>query len=152
MLALIIALFLIEALVLSSLVYTDHGLWGLTSIVVTLILYWALGGSTTLLGIWYAILDKPINSIAIVVGYLIIGVAWSFFKYYSHVRAKKRSGYSKASLANSDNTSLVLTWMAYWPVSIVLHIIGDGIYKLYLWIYDQVKGVYTWILDKVYKE
>lgn len=150
MVTLVIALFIVEALVLSTLVYTDHGIWGAFSLVVAGIFYTVVVGSAPFLTLWATILSNPLAALLVVLSYLCIGVLWSFFKYYSYVREQKRNGYSKERLAGADNTARVITWMAYWPLSIILHAVGDGLYKLYLWMYDQVKNVYTWILDKVY--
>lgn len=152
MITLIIALLLCEAVILGSLVYTDHGIWGAFSLIVALATYGVVTGWTPLGSLWSTILTSPVATGLTVLSYLGVGTLWSFFKYYSFVREGKRNGRARAYVEASSNTSKVITWMAYWPISIVLHVIGDGVYKLFRWIYDQVSGVYNVILNKVYGE
>lgn len=152
MVTLIVALLLVEAVVLGSLVYTDHGIWGAFSLVVAVLTYdLVTGTNSATTGIAY-VMSHALQVTLSVVGYLVAGTIWSFFKYYSYVRQGKRDGISKTYLSASSHTSLVITWMAYWPVSIILHVVGDGVRRLFIWIYDQVSGVYDSILNKVYGE
>jgi hypothetical protein len=150
MVTLIVTLLLCEAIVLGSLVYTDHGIWGAFSLVVALAIYSLIAGIETVSGGITYVVQHPLQVGLGALLYLVVGTIWSFFKYYSFIRQGKRDGVSKAVLAASNNTSLVITWMAYWPISAVLHVVGDGVRRLFIWIYDQVSGVYDSILNKVY--
>jgi len=150
MLISLLAIFLIEVLVLSVLVHTNHGFWGLTSVLVTFGAYALVAGIPAAVALWYGVIANPLLTVYCILGYLVIGVLWSFFKYYSFVRERKRDGYTYEMLQNANNKGRVITWMAYWPFSAIAHLVGDGLYKLFVWIYDQVSGVYDRILKSVY--
>lgn len=152
MITLIVTLLLCEAIVLGSLVYNDHGVWGTFSLIVAIACYGVITGWQSLYNIWSGVINSPVKTGLIILGYILAGVIWSFFKYYSYVREKKRIGVKKEYVFAARNTGRVMTWMAYWPILAILHVCGDGLYKLYRWVYDQVSGVYDAILNKVYGE
>jgi len=151
MITLIVLLVVIEAIVLGSLVYTENGLWGFFSLLVAACTYGFVLDKQAPSSLWSWITTNPVQLILGTVGYVIVGVLWSFFKYYSYVREGKRKGVSKDYMSDGI-AGKAMTWTAYWPVSLVLHFAGDGIYKFFRWVYDQVSGVYGKILDKVYGE
>lgn len=150
MFTLIVALIIIESLVLTSLVYTEHEFWGLSSLIVAGLCYKLIAGNEPFVAAWHGIVDNPARAILVTIGYLIVGVVWSFFKYYVYVKECKAAGFSKASIQSESNKGKAIGWMAYWPFSILAHVAGKGIYKLFSWLYDQVVGVYDNILNKVY--
>lgn len=151
MITLLVLLCIAEVGILSALVSTEHGLWGAFSLVAATaayVVFFNKGAATTA---WDWILVHPLQLGLSVLGYIIAGVVWSFFKYYSYIREGKRRGVSKVSFASMDNTERAITWTAYWPISIGIHVLGDGVYKMFRWVYDQVSGVYDSILERVYK-
>jgi hypothetical protein len=152
MLLSLIGLALVAVIILSVLVHTEHGAWAAFVLLVTFAVYYAIAGKETIINAWYTVIGHPLDAVLIFIGYLVAGVLWSFFKYYSYVRGKKRVGYSKGDLAAQNSTGRAIAWMAYWPISMVAYLFGDSLYKLFQWIYDQVSGVYDKILNKVYGE
>lgn len=147
---LLICLFLVEMLVLSALVHTEHQFWGLFSLAIAMTCYSLVEGTNPVTGLWALITDKPAQVILVSVGYLIIGVVWSFFKYYTYVKKRQREGASKTTLLSEDNSGRVMGWIAFWPASMVGHVLGDGIYRMFQWIYEQFKDVYPKIVNAVY--
>jgi len=106
---------------------------------------------------------KPIMSVdwKLIVGgvvvYGLIGLAWSVFRWFRHVKAKiadqkRRYGEVistssardiKETVDVSRNKSRILSWIVYWPWSMIWNITGDFFNMLY----ESISGVYQKITD-----
>ncbi len=87
--------------------------------------------------------------------YLVIGIAWSAFKWYRYVKkqvrlAKSRKSFTEAmhenlkdTLSLSNNKSRITAWLAYWPFSLIWSLTGD----FWNMIFENVKALYQRILD-----
>lgn len=84
-----------------------------------------------------------------VIAYVLIGVAWSFFRWYRYVqKAVKEDSKLKAgdyAIAPSHNSSRIIGWIAYWPWSLIWNITGD----FFTTLYERLSNVYQSISDKV---
>jgi hypothetical protein len=49
----------------------------------------------------------------------------------------------------SDNKSRIIGWMAFWPFSMVGTLLNDPIRKLFTWLFNQLKGLYQRMADKI---
>lgn len=140
--------------------------------------------------VWDTIRQDPWSILVYLVGYVGVGVLWSFPKWWFYVR-KVRDAYLadmlKYKVGNgldpaqkltpdqardftgrytyrpenrtwsqvlpiqvSQNKTKVLTWMVYWPTSMVWTIIDQPIKRAFLFMFEQVKGVYQAIGDRAF--
>ncbi len=108
--------------------------------------------------------EWTLGNIGAAVGlYLLIGIAWSAFKWWKHVRSmavdfKKKIereraskgakftdsdygyelGYFKDRIDAGDHKSEICAWIAYWPWAMVWNLTGD----LFSNVYEFVSGLY----------
>lgn len=106
----------------------------------------------------YFYLDVPFTTILEwAVGYLAIGVVWSFWRYNSHVsesvKALNESNtvgvYLREkveALAPGKNLDLITTWIIIWPFSAVENILGD----ILTFIQTLVTKVFRSVYAKIY--
>lgn len=85
-----------------------------------------------------------------ILSYVAIGVLWSFFKFYRHVK-KHKAHYKERGLREVDKTTIG-TWIAYWPFSFIVYILGDLIREFVNWIVNQFQAIYKRIMDKALGE
>lgn len=92
-----------------------------------------------------------------VVVYGLVGLAWSVFRWFRHVKAKitdhkRRYGEVISSSDARDieetvdvsrNKSRILSWIIYWPWSMIWNITGDFFNMLY----ESISGVYQKVVD-----
>lgn len=121
--------------------------WALTVVAV-------LGGITylidrsLLLDTWNYIVNNPVAIGMYAIGYIVVGVLWSIYKWYLYVKKwVNKWGSSRVILEDKispeENKTLIMTWMGYWPFSFLWFVVDHPLTKLYKWIYTQVSGVYT---------
>jgi hypothetical protein len=119
------------------------------------------------------ILDNPGVLAGYALGYLGAGAAWCVIKWYFHLlrfRDKARIRLENRKFANdaerndakkalyenrplaSENKSLLITWMAYWPFSFVWTIVNDPVRRAFNAIYSHLAGLLQRISDRVFRE
>lgn len=81
-----------------------------------------------------------------VVIYLVIGILWSFFKFYRHVKSNK-SNYKTYGMSEIDKRTIG-TWIVYWPFSVLIYILGDLIREFINWVVNQFQGIYKRLMEK----
>lgn len=104
--------------------------------------------------------ENPGTIIGLGLLYIVLGVVWSFFKWYFYLSAireeYKNSSYevekSLISINSSSNKTRVLVWMSYWPLSTIWTIINDPIRKMYKHILYKLSGFYQNISDRMFKD
>lgn len=84
--------------------------------------------------------------------YIIIGLFWSFFKYFKMAKKYKLNGYSADNFKSHVTPYDISCWVMYWPFSITSYIIGDIFVDFINFITKQFKGVYNRILLYVFKD
>lgn len=136
-----------------------------------------LGGFTVYNGVSDTITWITTNwlyTIAGVVGYLALGIGWSFFKWDRYISErieelknawdkysdpdsgfKKKVGtfteYVKDSGSvppASDRKSTIATWIFYWPISIVLYVLGDFLREFVNWVVKFFGNIYNAITNR----
>jgi hypothetical protein len=92
------------------------------------------------------------------VGYVIIGIGWSLYRWFNHVREEAESyrikygsclnennrNSLKYSISASNNKQKIIGWIAYWPWSMTWNIVGD----FFTLIYDSMRLAYQKIADR----
>jgi hypothetical protein len=95
--------------------------------------------------------------------YVVLGIVWSFFKWYFYLSTIKEEVKEKKEncikfyrqeidISLSVNKNRVIVWMSYWPFSIIWTLINDPIKKLYRYILHKISGLYQKISDRMFKE
>ncbi len=103
----------------------------------------------------YFFFNVPLQTIALAtVGYLIVGVVWSFWRYKVHVEKEIASIQSMRkldmniknrmlhNLSPSNNLSKITAWIIVWPFSVIENLIGDIIVSIQTLVTKVFKGVY----------
>lgn len=90
----------------------------------------------------------PFLTAGIVLGYIVAGVLWSFVKWYFFLLDCKAKGLKRPYA--EDNKSRIVSWMMYWPVSVIATCIFDFIKRAWNSLYEKISGVFDSITDKVY--
>lgn len=117
----------------------------------------ALAGLTlvvlTVLGIpvWTWCWAHPQHLMLGALGYIIIGVLWSFFKWDRWCAALKAEGVTQAPRVNWESDR-ICTWMAFWPFSMFWSAIRDGVLKLFTNLFRFFKSVYQRIANRHFPE
>jgi len=161
-LGLIILLALLIAL--TALAETDNGGIGFWVMVTVFAIFefWLYKGCMDPIGMY--IVYNPGIVVFGVVAYIILGVLWSFCKWYMYLKDYKRefdTYHAKWKTDNptpessrinpKENKSRLISWMAYWPLSACWFIMHKPFTRLYNWIFEKVSKTYQQIADKVFK-
>lgn len=83
-------------------------------------------------------------------GYLLIGVLYSFVKWYLYVLKKKEDGLNKRYVKLETNRAA--TWIVYWPLSLFWTLLSDILTRLVTRIVNLFGNIYNSIVDYVYKD
>lgn len=116
------------------------------------LLFFVIAGSILFFGI-------PANSVNItlydfsvgLVSYILIGLIWSFFRYFKEATQLKSKGYNIEQVRSNIQNSLIATWIMYWPFGFISYIIGDFFNNIVEYVAKRFKGVYNKILESVFK-
>ncbi|MDO8599090.1 MAG: hypothetical protein Q7S02_03195 [bacterium] len=125
--------------------------------------------------------EHPLTALAVFGGYIVVGVLWSFGKWWFYVHrlkreyVKERNGFLKGHHATSmsqalktrwrennqyrqfppkakNHRSRILTWMMYWPWSAVWTLINDPIRRLFREIFEWIQGIYEHIVQRAFAD
>lgn len=84
-----------------------------------------------------------------VIAYTIIGVAWSFFRWYRYiqqaVKQDKNLNHGDYAISVSHNANRITGWIAYWPWSMLWNLTGD----FFTTISERLTSVYQNISKRV---
>lgn len=142
--------------------YRDTG--GGTKATVTFFIFLALcyffGSKEQFVESLYFIKDNPGTIILMLISYVVIGVIWSIVKWYFYLQGFKmhhiiRNGTENGiSLRNiprgSQNKNRIITWMSYWPFSMIWTIINEPVRKIFKYIYSKIEGIYDKMSKSVF--
>jgi hypothetical protein len=113
---------------------------------------------------------KPLMSLALdwrgivacIIGYVVIGMAWSVYRWFRYVKVKidkYKDEYPDApvdggrythydtlenSVEVSNNKARITSWIIYWPWSLIWNITGD----FFTMVYESMTSIYTNISKK----
>ena len=49
---------------------------------------------------------------------------------------------NKITISARDKKSIIVSWIAYWPMSIAATLLNDPIRRFFSWVYDRISGVF----------
>jgi hypothetical protein len=89
--------------------------------------------------------------------YFVLGTVWSFVKWYIYIKKEKaRKGSSfdvnHYKLGDYDNSSKILSWMSYWPLSLIWNFIDQPIKRTFKWIMLSMEKRYDAIVKNIANE
>lgn len=121
---------------------------------------WAVFLGIVALLVSYFMFDVPLQTLVVAaVGYVGVGVVWSFWRYKVHVDERVASlsevphsssfrQQEVAKLAPSRMADTIVAWIIIWPFSMVENVLGD-VLTMIRGLVDRVfKGVYNRIYSK----
>lgn len=106
------------------------------------------------------------------VAFFVLGTVWAVVKWWFFVRDladKRREQIAKADLLGGapgknikvfglitkpvvrDHKSRIMTWMCFWPFSMVWTLINDPIRRIFKAIYSRIKGMLQRIADRAFE-
>ncbi len=147
----LIALIVLFIIIMAMVEQDDPGLgWPITLTVL------AAGGYCILQGkqfythdLWVSMYNSWPYILVGILLYVIIGTLWSFYKWYKFVRY--RLSINQKVQQPNEHKEQILTWMIYWPPSLLWYLINKPITRLYKAIYKRVYNVYVKISNNALK-
>lgn len=98
------------------------------------------------IGNWIA--DNTLLFIVSIVGYIVIGIIWSCFKWFWFLRGEKRPRhYETGSLTMTYRFDL-MRWVGYWPLSLTWDIAQWPLTKVWKHVYHLMLNTYKRIEAK----
>lgn len=125
-------------------VSTDHYVWAGAALFFAGGLFVVFGGWPDLS--WFA--NNPVHTIGAIVIYLIGGLAWSCVKWYLFLTDMKASEAKRPQARHHKST--IVSWMMYWPFSVIGTCIFDFIRRGWNAVYNYISGLFDKIGDSVY--
>lgn len=147
-----ISLAVLLAMIVLALVDSNKSGFALTTLFFGGLIYHYTINSLIIPAAWAFICLNPGLMFTCISAYFLIGLMWSFFKWFLHVKKEQSMGATKESCSIQPKyyTDTIVTWMAYWPFSVILFILHDALSRFYKWIYSKVSGVYEKITSSVF--
>ncbi len=136
--------------IISALVYNDRPFWALASLTVMATVYslWIEPGAY--LNWWAYLQENWVKLIIYFIGYMTVGVLWSFFQFKRFVRRGKEEGLYRSQVSPGENLDKITNWMVFWVISVPMYFLTVPIQDLCKWIYRQFGGVYEKIVVNIY--
>jgi len=146
-------------LVISSIVIivcleNDSGTGATVTMLVALTLFFFFGGREVVGSLFDFIRTSPTKTLSILFAYFLAGTVYSFAKWYFYLLDAKERGVHKNSseVKASENKGRIVSWMSYWPLSLVWTFLDQPVKRLFTWIYNRTSKVYDRIHDHVFGE
>lgn len=130
------------------------------------VLYFFFGGKEALASLLHYITYKPFHSIGWILGYFVLGTAWSVAKWAFFVLRKRdkaldtlrketeRYHYTPTEVKPpqvSEHKNLIVGWMIYWPFSALWTLINDPVKRAFTWIYYRISKRLQTISDHLFQ-
>lgn len=113
--------------------------------------------------------DYPWFTLGRIVAYVGIGIIWSIFKWYFFLQNKKYHLTKKIEdlggvdlttheISESDipqakrNKARIISWMSYWPFSMIWTLINEPVKKMFRFIYTKIEGIFQKMSDSAFKD
>ena len=148
-------------LICISLEYPRYGGSGATLVfVATCAILWFFGG-TTLRDIFSYINEHPWKSLLFLLEYFLVGVIWSFAKWYFFLLNRKekiekqieaKQSYFDSIPSAKDYKGRIISWMTYWPMSIVWTFLNDPFKRIFKYIYSIFEKWYESMSNRMFAD
>lgn len=125
-------------------------------------LYYLFGGDQPVHALVWVI-KNPLQILTGVLGYLFVGTGWGVVKWFFFVLKKRDEAEEKvrnrvfperekisAPIAN-DYKEQIITWMVYWPFSMLWTLINDPLRRVFELIYRRIGKLMQSISDSIFK-
>lgn len=133
-------------ILMTALVENEQGTAATVVVLGISALLYFLGGKTLFRDFFSFIKESTGTFIAIVVGYIVSGVIYSFIKWYFYVKRQKVKGYGMPIAG--DHTTRLIRWISYWPFSIWWTLLDEPIKALV----EKLGTSYDGIAKKIYEK
>ncbi len=106
--------------------------------------------------IFQSVFNNPWKVAAGVLAYAFLGFPWACFKWWLRLldlRKRRDQGndwIEKPVL--SKNKNRIVTWMMYWPFSLLWTVTSDFIVEFWERVWDYTSGIFSKITDSVWKD
>ena len=132
----------------------ESGFAATCSLIVALLIFYFCGGRNDLFDFSIWLKNHPVDIIIYVLAYFFIGTAWSFVKWYLFLVKLKESGIKQKDYRCevSYNKDKVISWMTYWPFSVIWTFFDHPVKKAWNFIYIKTAKVYDNIAKQVFPE
>ena len=88
-----------------------------------------------------------------IASYFIIGIIWSFIKWYLLLLRKKETIINCESIPSAKNYKKdIIVWMSYWPWSMVWTILNDPIKRFFNYVYLKFSTLYQKLADMMFED
>jgi len=111
-----------------------------------------IGNHKSLPYLWQLIQDFQGTITLCFILYLILGVFWSFAKWYFYVIDHKKRNHLSYRPSASDHKGDIIGWMTYWPLSFISFLVRRPLRRIFTFIYERVSGVFENITNSVYNK
>ena len=132
-----------------------HGTGATITLVVFLTMFFSLGNKDLFFSILEFIATQPAATIGIFIGYVVLGIAWSFVKWYFYlIKTRDYQKERQDKLVAPQflyNKSKIITWMSYWPFSALWVGINKPFKHMYNYIVTHLSGSYQKMSDRIFK-
>ncbi len=147
-------LLIISSIIIIACLENDSGTGATITMSFFIILFFFFGGGDEIRGIFDFIKMYPQRTIGIVFLYFLAGTVYSFIKWYFYLLDAKERGVNKHSstVMASENKGRIISWMSYWPLSLVWTFLDQPVKRLFTWIYNRTSKVYERIHAHVFGE
>lgn len=135
----------------------SHEYWAGFTIIIALVLLGIFGNWEFFKNILIFIRDNPWIAVGYLMIYIILGLGWSFIKWYLYLN-EKRKYFRKHTYSNRDmpkfneNKSRIVAWMMYWPFSVLWNMTHNLFRDVFTFLSEQLKGAYEKIVKNMFKE
>ncbi len=113
---------------------------------------------------WRLIQAHPSVSLIAVAIYIVVGVIWSFAKWYFFLLSSRDSYKEEKEKEPSswfvtsykipearDHKERILTWMTYWPISMIITLVDEPLRRAFLKVFYAIRGSYDRITAHVFR-
>jgi len=119
---------------------------------------------TIFLSIVDSIQTQPTTFILYTIIFLIIGLMWSFYKWFRFVKKRTRDYLSKVEERSrtvfisdflpdvSKNKSLISTWIIFWPISVARYLCGNILVDMTNYLIKKFASTYQSISNRLFEK
>lgn len=151
----LIVLIIVFVAIITTLVEKEQGTIATIVIIGCIVLAHFTGYDPVFQAIWEYVSVNIWQTALMVVGYLVTGVLYSFWRWYLFLKERKKSykSYKTGPLKAEDAPKAseysldLVRWVSYWPFCMWWTLLNEPI----KWIVDTLGGVYDSISKKVFE-
>lgn len=128
-------------------------------------LYYFFGSRQDIYDFFSYLRDYPFYALGRVGAYIGIGIIWSIFKWYFFLQNKKDYFLKKKEREGKNfefdardipqakrNKSRIITWMSYWPFSMLWTLINEPVKKTFRFIYSKIEGLFQKMSNSTFND